>query len=60
MSLMTDYNPHFVKKVYCKNCKWEKYNWCWHPSHKNEEPILIALDCFDYKRKWWRTLLGLR
>jgi len=24
MSLMTDYNPHFVKKVYCINCKFNK------------------------------------
>ena len=22
MSLMTDYNLPFVKKVYCKDCKW--------------------------------------
>jgi len=34
MSLMTDYNPHFVKKVYCINCKFNKsgfgieYDWC--------------------------------
>ncbi len=27
MSLMTDYNPHFVKKVYCRDCKWYPVWW---------------------------------
>jgi len=54
MSLMTDYNPHFVKEVYCEDCKyWKKID-----KHKffcREREHNLLNNCKHYKRKWWKA-----
>ncbi len=70
MSLVTDYNLHFVKKAYCKNCKWNDMVWisrCFSVCNLKPEPGKVFAqeevqesanhfnDCPQYKRKWWKV-----
>ena len=60
---MTDYNPHFVKKVYCKNCSmiwgYLGYSKVCTAYDKFLAPKVIKEGkpngCKHYKRKWWKV-----